>query len=109
MIDNLVKKLDKETCLEQQEKYQNEFEITNRRLARLRHKQWLYPSFESYDVWADEMVDLPTRIAEFEAIKGELGGYLKLVADRLQTLKIKEENPSCKIVKQGVAQLSLLD
>jgi len=109
MLDTrLVRLLDKETCLEHQEAYRKELDLTDRRLERLRKKQEQNPNFSAYDVYADDQVDICTRIEEFEAVKDELEWYLELIEEQLSILKLKENHPGCKVVKHG-AQLSLLD
>ena len=95
MIDKrIAKTLDRETCLEYREVYQRELDLIYRRLERLCNKYKLNPDFESYDMWAGEKIDLPTRIEEQEAIKDELEWYLELIEKQLQTLNIKADYPN---------------
>lgn len=106
MLDRyLIKRLDCEGCLEYKERSEHDLELTNRRLQTVKHKQQVNPGFKSYDVWADGMVDIATRIEEQEAIKEELESDLELLNDRLISLTMKQDYPTAKIIAPHIAQL----
>lgn len=109
MMDGyLIKRLDKKSCLEYREGYLENMDLTNRRLGRLRDKSKQNPNWKGFNPYADEQISIGVYIEEQEAVRDELKWYLDLIESQLQTLELKEKNPNCKIVKQGVVQLSLL-
>ncbi|MCJ7633674.1 hypothetical protein MUP77_14950 [Candidatus Bathyarchaeota archaeon] len=107
MLDQLVKRLDRQGCQEYQEGYQRELDLTNRRLERLRNKQKKNPNFEAYDYYANEKVSIVTRIEEWEAVKDELEWILEIIQERLSALDVRERYPESKQVGKDAHQLSL--
>jgi len=105
----LVKRLDRQGCLEYQEGYQRELDLAARRLERLRNKQKQNPNFEVYDYYAGEKVSIDTRIEEWEAVKDELEWILQILQERLDSLEIKEKYPESKQVDAHSHQLSIMD
>lgn len=110
MLDNLfVKKLDAAACLEHIEFHGHDLEVTERRIKAIRKKQQTNPEFKAYDKWADDMVDIDTRLEEQLAVRDEIEADLIMLRLKLDSLTLKKEHPNCKLFNSQVAQLSLLD
>jgi len=108
MFDSrFAKSLDRQGCLEYQEGYLSELDLTNRRLERLRNKQKQNPNFEAFDYYANEKVSIDIRIKEWEAIKDELEWYLEILQERLNAMEIKEQYPESKQVGKDAHQLAM--
>lgn len=104
-----LKRLDWDDCNRHLEFKLDDLDLTNRRIERIKAKQKQNPDFKAYDVWADDLVDIATRLEEQTAIKYELDDDIEKIENRLYILNIKKEHPKARIVTPTVVQLSLFE
>lgn len=110
MLDTFMfKYMDRQSCLDYKETYNGWLELTNRRIERIRSKQAANPDFKAYDKWADDFVDIDTRLEEQLAIADELASDMKGLNNRLDVLNLQAEHPKAKVISATVAQLSLFE
>lgn len=86
------------------EQWEDQLSLTEKRLTTLKNKQKVSPDFKSWDVYADDYVDIATRIEEQTAVKEELEEGLKILKNSLKGLTEKGgivETTAAKVVGKG--------
>ena len=80
MLDKyIVKKFTLADCQEHRMMIEAEIILTNTRIERLKATQDKNPDWKHYDKYADDLVDIDSRIEEWEAVLGMLQDDLKLI------------------------------
>lgn len=110
MLNQLfINRLDQSACFYYKELAEADLELTNRRIDRIRAKQEKEPNFESYDVWADGMVDIDTRLEEQLAVVADIEYDIELLDEHLKNLADRAENERKQLLKPHVIQLKLFE
>ena len=122
MLDRYwLAKLDREALNDLWQFKLYDLDLTKRRTAKLEAKKKANPEFKAYDKWADDFVDIDSRLEEQSCVRemifddiDDIDSRIKVI-DRLEYLEeLKEEYPDAKIVKcdiigKPVLQLSLFE
>ena len=121
MLDRYwLKRLDRQALTNFREFKCDELDLTNRRLANMKAKQAANPEFKAYDKWADDLVDIGTRIEEQTFIRHDIFEEISAIdyqwaeLDKIDNLgELRRDHPGSKILKHDigreVAQLSLFE
>jgi len=106
MLDKtFVRKLNLADCQWYRESIEAEMALTNTRIERLKTTQAKNPTWEAYDKYADDWVDIDIRIEEQQAVLGMLEDDIRLIREREEVINIGTTPLKSKRVLEHCSQL----